>query len=323
MRALLRRMFLENAALKMVALVLAVTLFILVRGEKETERSVKVRIAYVKPDDRVLVSEVPQTVDVWVRGPWTRIKRLESDDIDPVIVDLTKVGDGTLTLDESTVRLPAGLRVVSIRPSKIQLLFEYEKRVAVAPELVGAPPDGFIVRGIYSDPPAVTVRGKKPYIDGLVDVRTLPLSATGKRQSFHQRASLAPLARGASADVTSVDVRVDVEEEVAQKTLSNLSIQLVQPLGIKNPLSLSSYEVDPQMVEVVLRGAKNAIKQVDDRKVTAMVQIHIEDLAPSASRMAPVLVRGTPPGVAIDVHPSEIKLSTKAAVVPAKSEKNP
>src|SRR5262249_32572844 len=102
---LLRRWFLENVALKTVALVLAVTLFIRVRGEKETERSVKVRIAYIKPDDRVLVSDVPQTVDVWVRGPWTRIKRLDTDDIDPLVVDLTKVGDGQVTLDESSVRL--------------------------------------------------------------------------------------------------------------------------------------------------------------------------------------------------------------------------
>src|SRR5215470_14206367 len=119
LRALLRRWILENAALKMVALVLAVTLFILVRGEKETERAVRVGVAYLKPSDRLLVTEVPDSIDVWVRGPWTRIKRLDPGDVDPVVIDLTKVPDGDVPIDERSIRLPPGLRVVSVRPSKI------------------------------------------------------------------------------------------------------------------------------------------------------------------------------------------------------------
>src|SRR5262249_49626245 len=103
LRALLRRWFLENAALKVVALGLAVTLFILVRGEKETERAVRVGLAYIKPTDRVLVTDVPDSMDVWVRGPWTRIKRLDPAEVDPVVVDLTKVADGDIVLDERSI----------------------------------------------------------------------------------------------------------------------------------------------------------------------------------------------------------------------------
>jgi len=317
-RNLLRRWFLENVALKTVALVLAVTLFILVRGEKETERSVKVRLAYVKPDDRVLVTDVPQTVDVWVRGPWTRIKRLDTEDIDPVVLDLTKVGDGDLTIEESAIRLPVGLHVVSIRPSKITVQFEYQKRVPIAPEIVGAPADGYLVRSTVVDPPAVTVRGTKTYIDGLVDLRTLPISVAARRSPFLVRAKLAPVPKGAAADVESVGVTVEVEDEVAQKTLPALPIQLQPPAGVKSALAITSYGVNPPTVEVVLRGSKNAIKQVDDKKVMAIVELHIEDLTPAAARVAPVLVRGTPPGVAIEVHPSEITLAMKPAVAPAR-----
>src|SRR6187549_2064021 len=122
-RDLLRRWFLDNAALKRVALVLAITLFILVSGEKETERSVKVAVAYVRPEDRVLVSEVPDTLEVWVRGPWTRIKRLDPADVDPIVVDLTKSGDGEIRFDNDQLRLPAGLEVRAIRPSSIRVAF--------------------------------------------------------------------------------------------------------------------------------------------------------------------------------------------------------
>lgn len=317
MRNLLRRWLLENVALKSVALVLSVTLFILVRGEKETERAVKVRVAYVKPADRALVSEVPQSVDVWLRGPWTRIKRLDTEDIDPVVLDLTKVPDGDLSIDEGSIRLPVGVHVVSIRPSKIPVQFEYQKKVPIAPDVVGAPADGYIVRNVVADPPMVTVRGSKTYIDGLVDMRTLPVSVAGKRSTVRSHIGLLPPPKSAATDVDMVSVEVQVEEEVSQKTLSDLPIQLQPPPGVKVPVALSNYNVTPPSVDVVLRGAKNAIKQVDDRKVMAVVGLHIEDLTPAA-RVAPVLVRGIPAGVAIEIHPSEVTLSMKP-VGPAKN----
>jgi YbbR domain-containing protein len=311
LRALLRRWFLENAALKMVALVLAVTLFILVRGEKETERAVKVGVAYLKPSDRQLMTEVPDSVDVWVRGPWTRIKRLDPGDVDPVVVDLTKVADGDVVLDERSIRLPPGLRVVSVRPSKITVQFEYQKRVPVLPELAGLVADGYVVQRIVPDPASATVRGPKTFVDGLVDLRTMPVSVAGKRRPFRQHVDLAPLPKGASADVDSVDIEVQIEEEVAQKTLTGLPIQLQPPIGVRSSIAPQSYELLPAQVEVLLRGGRNAIKQVDDRRVTAMVELHIEDLTPGRTRTAPVLVRGIPQGVAVEVHPSEISLSLR------------
>src|SRR5262245_1122947 len=141
-RAFLRRWFLENAALKLVAFVLAITLFILVSGEKETERSVRVGVAYVRPTDRVLVSDVPDSVEVSLRGSWTRIKRVDPADVDPILIDLTKRGDGEVTIDDNDIRVPAGLQVVSIRPAKILVQFEHLKRVPVVPELVGATAEG-------------------------------------------------------------------------------------------------------------------------------------------------------------------------------------
>ncbi len=311
MRAMFRRWILENAALKMVALVLAVTLFILVRGEKETERAVRIGVAYIKPSDRVLVTDEPDSIDVWVRGPWTRIKRLDPSDVDPVVIDLTKVADGDIVLDERAIRLPPGLRVVSVRPSKLNVQFEYQKRVPVLPEIAGTVAEGYIVQRIVPDPAAVTVHGPKTYVDGLVDVRTMPVSVAGKRAPFHQQVPLAPLPRGAATDVESADVEVQIEEEVTQKTLTGLPIQLKQPVGIRHPIALASYELEPGTVDVLLRGGRNAIKQVDDRKVTAVVDLHIEDLTPGVTRQATVFVRGIPKGVAVEVHPSEISLSLR------------
>src|SRR5262249_16776292 len=122
--------------------------------------------------------------------------------------------------------------------------------------------------------------------------------------------------KGASTDVENVDVDIQIEEEVAQKTLSALPIQLQMPVGVKTAISPAAYELDPAQVEVLLRGGRNAITQVNDRKVTAVVNLHIEDLTPGVTRQAPVLVRGIPQGVAIEVHPSEISLLLRAPGAP-------
>src|SRR2546423_1820409 len=113
LRDWLRRAFFDNLALKAVSLGMALALFVLVRGEKDTERMVRVQLAYTKPIDRDLVGDVPDGVDVWVRGPWTRIKRLDPSEVDAILIDLTKAQDGDIPITEDMIRLPAGLRLAS------------------------------------------------------------------------------------------------------------------------------------------------------------------------------------------------------------------
>jgi YbbR domain-containing protein len=199
LRRFLRRWFFENAALKLVSLVLAVTLFILVSGEKVTERSVRVGVAYIRPSERVLVSEVPDSVEVWLRGSWTRIKRLDPGDVPAIVIDLTKRSDGDVTIDDSDIRVPAGLTVVSIRPSKLTVQFEHVKQVPVIPELVGAIAEGYVVERVAADPAAIGVRGTQRLLATLADVRTLPVSLAGKRASFQTEVALAPMPVGASS----------------------------------------------------------------------------------------------------------------------------
>ncbi len=306
-RDLLRRAFIENAPLKGVAMILAITLFILVRGDKETERSVRVALAVVRPEGRVLVANPPDEVEVTLRGPWTRIKRLNPKDIDPIVVDLTKVDDGDVTLDESMVRIPAGLKVMSIKPARFAVAFEHMKKLPVVPEPAGAPADGYIVSKITADPAAVPVRGVKSVLEGLHDVRTLPVPVATKRASFHTQVALAPLPRGAVAEDDLIEVDVSIVEEAAAKALGAVPVETRPPEGVPRPPNL---EVIPAKVEVVLRGGAAAMRQVVPEDVKVIVELHPEDLA-AKQRRARVTVEGLPEGVAAEVHPKEVTLRPK------------
>ena len=309
MRDLLRRAFVENAPLKGVAMILSITLFILVRGDKETERTVRVALAVVRPEGRVLVNDLPDEVEITLRGSWTRIKRLNPKDVDPIVIDLTKADDGDIVLEESMVRVPAGLRVASIKPTRLVVQFEHVKKVPVVPEPAGAPADGYIVQRIVADPPTVSVRGVKSVVDGLHDVRTLPVPVTGKRTTFHAQVGLAPLPNGALAEGDTIDVEVFIVEEAASKTLAGLLITLRPPEGVPRPPNLTA---NPSRVDVVLRGGAAAMRQAlaAAAEVKAFVDIHPQDFA-GKQRRARVIVEGLPEGVAAEVHPKEVVLVPK------------
>jgi hypothetical protein len=254
---------------------------------------------------------VPDTIEVWVRGSWTRIKRLDNNDVDPIVVDLTKHTDGEIRFEADDIRLPAGLKVASIRPTSIHVSFERIKRVPVLPELVGAPPEGFIVEQVAAEPAAIGVRGGESAVAGISEVRTLAVSVAGKRGPFRLRVALAPMPGGVVADADTVDVDVQIVEELKTQRLPAVPVKIRPPPGAARPPS-AVFDATPPVVDITLRGGAAAMKRLDPSQIGASVEAQIGDYVAGAGRAVPVLVSGTPPGVAIEVFPREISLTPRA-----------
>jgi YbbR domain-containing protein len=309
-KRLMHRLFVEHAAFKIVALILAVTLFILVRGDKETERSLRVAIAYTHHDQRVLVGEVPSWIDVRVRGPWTRLRRLDAESIDPILIDLTGVVDGEVPLSEDLLRLPPGVRVRSIKPAKIVVQFEHEKRLPIVVETSGAPAKGHRVERVTPSPPTITVKGPKAALDVLADVRSAPISVAGRKESFHQSVPLAPLGDELSvAGPAGIDVEVVIGEEQAKRSLRDARVVV---RGSDGKPGADGLELTPATVEIVLLGARDQVDAVDAARVTAYIELRPTDVFLTAARPARVLIEGLPPGVAVEVRPREVSLGPRA-----------
>src|SRR5262249_48299383 len=122
-RPALLRALTDELPLKIVSLVIAVTLFVIVRSDKDAATASYVKVIYTLPQDKVRVSGPPGEVRVGVRGPWTRLQRFDERGVEPIRVDLKDAVDGTLRFDEGMVKLPVGLRVASITPSEVKLEF--------------------------------------------------------------------------------------------------------------------------------------------------------------------------------------------------------
>jgi YbbR domain-containing protein len=106
---------------------------------------------------------------------------------------------------------------VNLDPPITDVLIEVEQErfsrsMAVSPDIVGAPADGYNVASVSVNPPAVTVRGDEAYISGTVSVATKPVDIAGTTDDVVQTVSL-DLPKGAEVTggvpVVTVTIRIE------------------------------------------------------------------------------------------------------------------
>lgn len=303
---MIRAFLTEERPLKLLALLLAVTLFVIVRGDKDAVTSGYVKVVYVLPDNRVLVSDPVDEVRVSVRGPWTRVQRFDEREIEPIRVDLTHASGSTVRFTEDMVKLPAGLRVASIRPPEVKVEFDPRmvRAVTIRPVVEGDPADGFHVLKVTARPAVVRLDGAKGVVEGLRSAPTKPLHIAGARAPVRGEVSLEPPPRHSHfVDVKQVAVDADVEPALLELMLDGV------PVHVSGATRLSS-EVAPQAVQLVLRGPADTLRRVQRSDISVTVDVQLEDGRPPGSYRKRVSVTGLPRGIAAEIRPDTVLLST-------------
>jgi YbbR domain-containing protein len=155
------------------------------RGEEISVRGVRAQLTLVNiPSDLVLISTVPDTVAVQLRGPLSQA-------LDPrvpleVLLDLSdaRPGVGSYPINGSDVQLPSGVdnvEVVSVEPSSLTLELEREltRSVPLQPVVEGEPAPGFVIAEVRIFPSQITIQGPESRLAELEFVATTPVSIEG------------------------------------------------------------------------------------------------------------------------------------------------
>jgi len=304
-RPLLVRAFIDELPLKVVSLVIAVTLFVIVRSDKDAATGAYVKVIYTLPRDRVLVSEPVGEVRVGVRGPWTRLQRFDERALEPIRVDLTDRPSGMLRFDEGMVKLPAGLRVAAIVPSEVSLEFEPKivRELPVQPLAEGQPADGFHVVRVSSLPEKVRVEGALRAVEKLKSVPTRPLRIDGARSAVRGEVRLEAEARLVQLEVQTVQVTADIEPAIVERTLDSVPVKI---LG----LSKLEGQVDPPSARVILHGPSQLVSAVTLDTLSLAVEAQLVDTRPPSKYVRQLSVNGLPAGVSAELQPDSVQLST-------------
>lgn len=307
MRQLLYNLFIQDAPLKLVSLVLALILFVVVRGDKDAATSAYAKVVYVLPEDRVLMTEPVSEVRLGLRGPWTRVSRFDEREIAPIRVDLTSTRDGEVSFMEDMVRLPVGLHLASITPSSIRVRFEPKvtRRVAVQPILEGEPAQGYRVVRTEAHPREARITGAKSVVETVQRARTRPLRVTDARETLHGDVALEtppPRSFWEGGGVVAVDV--EVAPMLAERRVSGVGI-------LVTGASRLDARIEPAVAEVVLRGPADALAGVESGTLSLLVDAAAEDARAPGSYRKRINVAGLPLGVAAEIRPEAVMLVTR------------
>ncbi|HET8654589.1 MAG TPA: YbbR-like domain-containing protein [Longimicrobiaceae bacterium] len=298
--------FTHNWQLKLLALALAVLLWVVVSAEQIESNwiPVSLQVEVNDPDYRVVPSSAPREVQVRFSGPRRELWDLAIER-PPLLLRVSGVGDTVqvLDLDPGMVLVPNGLSVnpQAVRPARVRLRFEHlsVRSVPVQVKLANTlGPDYTLVDSLVVEPSRVDISGLATQVAGVERVETVPISLPTRSQDF---AVLAPLETAPlhGLKISAARVRVSGRvERVVDRTIASVPIS-VGP-GVV---------VHPGAVDVVLRGAEGLVgplRPADFRVVIAIDSI--PERLPPEGMLVPLRVDGVPAGVTAAAHPRAARL---------------
>jgi YbbR domain-containing protein len=251
--ATLKAAFTENLRLKFLSFGVALFFFALFHGAQDAQRSVEVNIVVIMPPDsadRVLMSSIPPTLRVTLRGSKSGLEDLHADDIGNVQVDIHDGSTKRITFDPSQIHVPPTVTVEQVDPPAIDLVWEDEivRDVPIEVSVAGSPAAGFVVKGApHAEPVTLRVRGPKSEALVLQHVRSEALDVTGLTEgSYARHLAIDKLPGRLTPDGTSqgVLVTIEVAREVVERPFVKLAVAVVGQAKAKTQPA----EVDVRLV---------------------------------------------------------------------------
>ena len=245
-----RRLRGSNVGLRVLALVLAIGLWIFVNaGERGSVESLIVPISYASlPQGMVIVNSPPTQVKIEVTGPRTLLSLLDPERL-TLKIDMRSLaaGQSEFKVYPSMFNVGRNTSVTSISPDSLTLdidrLVTRSVPVHLAVEDRVAP--GYMISSVDITPPDVTVVGPSRYVAPLTSVNTEPFDLKGLISNTSRSVEITPPDPSLGLSTGHVDARVNVTEAITDRELRS-------EVEVKD--SDFKYRVEPKQVILTIRG---------------------------------------------------------------------
>ena len=251
----------RHFGLKVISLALATLLWLLVAGQREAERSLRVPLEYRNVPDRIeLLGEPASLVDVRLRGTSGALAQLRGTDL-VAVIDLrgARPGRRLFHLLPGDVVVPTGVKVLQVSPPTLSLTFEAtaSRTVPVVPDIDDEPAPGFEVTRVTSDPATVDVAGPASEVRGVTEATTEPVSVRGATRPVIDTVSIGvPDSNVRLRNPRDAMVTVEIRPIPVERNVPAV------PVELRNARSGLRATAHPSVVTVVLRGPANELAAV-------------------------------------------------------------
>jgi len=306
--------------LRIVALILALLLFFSVRTElsptnktitsEQTEviRDVPVDVFY--DDKNLIVTGIPKTVDVTIKGPMPLVLQTKATKDFSVFVDLSKLLIGKHNVKLQYENISDKLQV-TLDPATVNVNIEEKvtQEFRVDPEMSNRLiEEGYILNGMTANPATVYVTGAKSAIESISYVKATVTGEQGLKEPFSQVAAVKVLDR----DLNKLDVTIEPETVKVQVDIGAYSREL--PVVLKeigkaaNDITVNQLTLSPTKVRVYGR------KSIIDTLAAIPVEVDLSKITESKTYEFDVKL---PEGV---TKISEPKIKVKADITKVEQE---
>jgi YbbR domain-containing protein len=263
----------RHLGLKVLAIVLASVLWFTVAGEHVVERSLRVPLAVRNlPPDLEIVGELPEAVDIRVRGSAAQMSRLDSGDV-VAMLDLAtaRTGPRLFSLRTDEVGVPYGIEVAQVMPPSISLSIEKSVRrtVPIVPATDGEPAPGFVVGRMSAEPSTVPIMGPESHVRDVTSATTEPVEIDGRKERVR--------------DVVTVGVTDSSVRLVQQGLKATVVIEILPapierqvtgvPVRSRNLGQGLVPRVVPEVVKVDVRGQRDVLGRIRPDTIDAFVDL--------------------------------------------------
>jgi hypothetical protein len=270
----LRRIFVEDWSLKLLALAITLALWLAVTGQNTPVTiHANVLLNFIRPASLEISNDPPRSVDVLLTASRNRLSSLSLLDL-VATVDISdqQPGERVLRLsDKARIELPEGVRVDSFRPGAIPIRLEpvVERQLAIEARIEDKPAEGFEVYGFHPTKGSVVVHGPIGHVNALRTAPTETISVAGRKESF--------LASNVAIDIPDfkvdiedpvVDVQIEIGERRTEKSFSSVSVSAGQGVSVQ-PHTATVTVLGPASLVAQLQSAD--IKIVLDTKGATLV----------------------------------------------------
>jgi YbbR domain-containing protein len=313
--------------LRIFALVLALCLFLYVEFEEELNRDnastttddveiiKNVPLEAYYDSENLIVSGLPETVNVTISGPSTTVLKTKLNQDFTVYVDLNDlmIGEHHVTIEHENI---SDKLEVSIDPVSVNISIEEKvtKQFDVEPELNSSLlAEGYVIDSLLVDPKTVSVTGAKSVLDSIEVVKATVTAQSGIKESFKADTPLRVLnseANGVEVSVNPSNVTVDVGiKEYSKSVPVTLSEKGTLPEGIEL-LTLT-----PETKEITVYGKKAII----DELTNLVVEFDMADLTKSGTYDAKVVL---PEGVKSKMETLKVKAEVLSSTAEETTQSN-
>jgi len=174
----------ENIGWKLLSLAVAAAIWALVATEPELSTFASTQVEYKNlPDDIEIDSNPLATVMLELRGPSGSLRDINEDNFRPqVILDMSMAAAGPRTFDieDRSVKLPRGVRLVRAVPSQVRFNFDRraEATVPVTVPITGQDLTGYVVASQAAEPAHLDIVGPASHVARITQVATDPVDVS-------------------------------------------------------------------------------------------------------------------------------------------------